>query len=300
MADKTFDITYDGPALASGTMPVRDLAPSLLSLAEIFTTASLVVFPTREPVSLEIKATAEGSFEVELIAHTVKLFDDAVDIFGSNPIQALEGLVFTIVGAQKSLFWLIKSIGSQKVVQEESATTEPGHVTLTLEDGTKLEGIPTDVVTLYKSLPIRRQARQVVTPLYREGVDVIRFKVDSSTEAEVTKDDLPAYEVAPGSEDVIVDVVQPMVLEVVSPVFEEGNKWRFNDGERKFSAAIDDEEFIARVNAGEAFAKGDLLHCDVRVIQSRVDGKLSIERRIVRVREHHRASDDQLALGEGD
>lgn len=295
MAETTFGITYDGPALRDGVMPVRELAPSLLSLAEAFTAASLVKYPTREPVALHIKATEEGSFLVDLIAASTKVFDDAVDIFGSNPMQALEGLVFSIVGAHKSLFWLIKLAHGQNVEKEEATPAEPGHVTLTFPDGTEIKGVPTDVAALYKNIPIRRHARQVVAPLREEGVDEIRFNIDGTQQASIEKADLPAYEIPPEAENVELDVIQPMVLDIVSPVFEEG-KWGFFDGDRRFSAVIEDEAFIARVDAGEPFAKGDTLHCDVRVIQSRRDKRLVIERRIVRVREHHKAADGSLSL----
>src|SRR5438046_1876358 len=102
-------------------MPVRELAPSLLALAELFTAASLVRFPMREPVALHIRATDEGSFDVHLLAETKKAFDDAVDIFASNPMQALESFVFFIVGARKSLFWLINTVKNRPVVKEEPA-----------------------------------------------------------------------------------------------------------------------------------------------------------------------------------
>jgi hypothetical protein len=277
-------------------MPVRELAPALLSLAEMFTAASLVTFPNREPVALNIKATKEGSFDIDLIAWTVKAFDDVIDLFSSNPMQALEGLVFSIVGAKKGLFWLIGSIGSKDVVGEDATALEPGHVTLTLGDGTKLEGIPTDVVALYRSLPIRQRARDVVAPLHREGIDKLYFKVGPTREAEVEKQDLPAYEVPPADENVELDVIQDMVLDVVSPLFEQG-KWRFFDGDRRFSAEIDDPAFHALVDAAEPFSKGDTLRCDVRVIQSRTaDGKLHIERRIVKVKHHHHVTEDRLSL----
>ena len=60
MAEVDFAVEYDGPALQAGRMPVRDLAPALLALGEIFTDASRVFYPEREPVALNIEATREG------------------------------------------------------------------------------------------------------------------------------------------------------------------------------------------------------------------------------------------------
>lgn len=301
MAETTFDIVYDGPALDLGVMPVRELAPALLELAEVFTTASVIKYPKRDPVALNIKATEDGSFLVQLIATTTALFDSAVDIFSSNAMQALEGLVFSVVGARKSLFWLITNVGRRQVVAEDADPMEPGCVKLTLDDGVTIEGVPTDVAEFYKNLNLRRHAQGVVDPLSRDGVDAVCFKVNDKPEARVEKDDLPSFDVPDADEKVENDVVQDMVLDIVSPVFEEGTKWSFFDGERKFSATIEDEKFVSQVNAGEAFSKGDALHCSVRVIQTRgEDNRLRVERRIVAVRAHQRRTENQLTIREGD
>jgi hypothetical protein len=300
MAEQTFGITYDGPALRDGVMPVRELAPSLLSLAETFTAASVIAYPTRKPVSLHIKATDEGSFVVDLIAHSMEVgFDDAVDVFSSNPIAALEGLVFSVVGGQKSLFWLINKTKGQTVKEEKPDPIAPGHVTLTLADESKVAGVPTEVAAFYKSVAVRRHARRVVAPLLEEGVEEIRFEIDTAAGAKIKKEDVPSYEIPAENESVEFDVTQPMSLDVVGPLFEAG-RWTFFDGERRFSAPVEDPSFLSQVDAGESFSKGDKLRCDVRVIQTRrSDGKLSIERRIVRVNEHHRASGTQPLPFEG-
>jgi hypothetical protein len=67
MAETAFRVAYDGPALATGRMPVRDLAPALLALGDLFAEASQVIYPEGKPVALSIKATEEGSFDVHLI-----------------------------------------------------------------------------------------------------------------------------------------------------------------------------------------------------------------------------------------
>jgi len=67
MAESEFGIEYAGPELDAGTMPVRDLAPALLAMGELVAAASLVVYPERPPVALNIKATEPGSFVVRLI-----------------------------------------------------------------------------------------------------------------------------------------------------------------------------------------------------------------------------------------
>jgi hypothetical protein len=77
-----------------------------------------------------------------------------------------------------------------------------------------------------------------------------------------------------------------VTLSLVSPVFKDGNKWRFNDGLSDFAAAILDTDFIAQVENGERFGKGDLLAVEMHTIQTRIGFKLNIERTIIKVLKH--------------
>jgi len=104
------------------------------------------------------------------------------------------------------------------------------------------------------------------------------------------------YFVPVASSETVTDVVVRMSLMIEAPVFKEGNKWRFSDGQQSFFADLDDREFLHRVDAGERFGKGDILSADVRINQQQTGLKLSAERTIVRVYEH-RAASHQMPLG---
>ena len=95
--------------------------------------------------------------------------------------------------------------------------------------------------------------------------------------------------------ETITDTVVRMGLMLEAPVFKDGNKWRFSDGQQSFHADIEDGEFLARVNAGERFGKGDVLMADVRISQQQSGMKISAERSLVKVHEH-KISPMQLPL----
>jgi hypothetical protein len=195
MAETAFSIAYEGPALETGRMPVRDLAPALLALGDLFTEAGQLVYPHSAPVTLSIKATEQGSFDVHLILEAEDLWDQFVDLFGSDPVTALANLKTLIAGgAGFSLFGLIKYLRGRRVEREVPAQTS-GNVKLTLNDGTAIE-IPTEVAKLYRRITIRRKAREVVSPLTREGVDQVKFadSPKAAPELVVEKGDFPAYE----------------------------------------------------------------------------------------------------------
>ncbi len=286
MAENAFGIAYDGPDLETGRMPVRDLAPALLALGELFADASVVVYPDREPVALNIEATARGSFLVRLILESAGVWDNMVDLLGSNVANALSNLTDLVVGAH-GLFWFMGKVGKRRIRSQEPATN-PGHVRLSLEDETTIE-VRSEVLDLYEKVTIRRKARQVVEPLTREGIESVRF-VEPSRPQEpyvvIEKRDVSAFEL-PVAEDALLDHETEMILEIVRLSFQAGAMWRFTDGSISFAAPIEDEDFWRRVEDGvESFRMGDLLRCRVRMIQTqRVDG-LHTDWRIIEVLQH--------------
>ena len=286
MAEIEFGVSYDGPALATGRMPVRDLAPALLALGELFTTASKLVYPDRKPVALSIKATAEGSFVVQLILESGHAWDNLVDIFGSDGAAALANLRDLVISGG-GLFWLIKRLKDRKVVSQDH-DAHPGHVILTLDDQSSLE-IPADTVTLYKSVEAREKAKRVVEPLNREGIDQVKFAGKPDTDGVILEEgDLPAYDVPEiDSDRPLLDQERELVVEIASVAFTEGNKWRLSDGEHVFFSGIEDQVFLDGVESGaEAFRKGDMLRCRMRVVQSQRAEGLHTEYCVVEVIEH--------------
>jgi hypothetical protein len=90
-----------------------------------------------------------------------------------------------------------------------------------------------------------------------------------------------------GMEKPLIDTEVEMGLQIESPTFKEGNKWRFFDGQNSFWADIQDEIFLNRVNLGiERFGKGDTLLVKLRIKQSSTLGNLNIERAITEVLDH--------------
>jgi hypothetical protein len=62
VAELVFDLQYDGPALQTHEMDVRDLAPALLATAELFQEMNRVAHPTDPEVSVNVGATGMDRF----------------------------------------------------------------------------------------------------------------------------------------------------------------------------------------------------------------------------------------------
>src|SRR3954447_20078355 len=97
MAETAFEVKYDGEALRDGRMPVRDLAPALLALGELFRIAGSELYPDLPPPTLEAKATEKGSFDVHLIINASDAWEQVMNMLtakGSTALSNLEALVF--------------------------------------------------------------------------------------------------------------------------------------------------------------------------------------------------------------
>jgi hypothetical protein len=283
MAEAEFGVKYDGPALADGRMPVKDLAPALLALGDLFTEASLVAFPDRDPATLNIRATESGSFLVLLGLHSPEAWDQIIQLLSGKTMTALVNLQ-NLIFAGGGLLWLMKELRGHPIASTERL--ESGHIRLTLPDGTILEVIP-EALALYERQSARKAAREVVEPLHRPGVERLEFGRDDEEVLAIEEDDLPAYELPEPEEEVLLDREEESIVTLVTVPLAEGYKWRFSEGDNVFTASLEDPVFRARIDAGEAFRKGDMLRVRMRVVQTEREGKLHVERAILEVLEHY-------------
>jgi hypothetical protein len=295
LPETTFEVVYDGPALDDGRMPVRDLAPALLALGDLFVDASGVVHPRQPPVALKIKATAEGSFVIDLLLEAPGVWDNFVNLFSSDGASALVNFRDAVLGTA-GLFWLVKQVAGRAIKSKEDSP-EPGHIRITLNDGTTLD-VPADVLLLFESLPVRGKAREVVQPLTRDGIDRVSFRSDREKTVEIEKQDLSAYAIPEVEEVPVLERETEIVVSIVGPVFLDDNKWRLTDGEQTFYAKIDDRQFLNDIDRGvESFRKGDMLQCRVRRVQTRRGDTLHSDYTVIEVQEHI-PREEQLQLGE--
>ena len=286
MAEAAFGLQYDGPALVSHEMDVRDLAPALIATAELCQQMSQAMRPTDPPIAVNVRATTEGSFVVQLIL----VYERTRHVLAGDDVTAAANLaqLVTVLG---TFVTLIVHRARSRVAREEPSAL-PGMIRITLVDGTTIE-LHKGVLDLEQNLAVRTSLREMVRPLTRDGVEVLRIKQDEVILSEVAKADLDAYDVDELSltpPEVLLRNSGQEYLTVLSAVFQDDRKWRFTDGEATFSASITDLEFLRRVDGGEPFAKGDLLLAEVERTQTRDKRGLHTDIGIRRVIEHISAS----------
>ena len=116
-----FSVSYEGDALAQNTMDVRDLAPALLALGQSFERANSLFNGDRASISLRIRATKPGSFEIGLFLQQV--LEGATDVLsGDLMVSAFVLKELLIGGGDKGVIGLLqflKHLGGKKPQQIE-------------------------------------------------------------------------------------------------------------------------------------------------------------------------------------
>ena len=288
MSNCTFSIAYLGPAVDAGAMPVKDIAPALLALGEIFDAANDEFNDEAARVEIYVNATSTGSFQIDLDL-TQTIYQKFSSLLSSETVTTVYELKELLVAGGLGVIWLVKKLRGRAADKAEE--TDEGKLRLTVGSDTLLEINP-KVYELYNNPRVRNALQSLIAdPLRKDGIDVFQVRTGTDLSESVSKDEAEYFCGMPESD---ADVLTTNVLEtafVISTVaFKKGNKWRFYDGNATISAEIADEVFLRKVAAGEeVFANGDVLICRVRIQQteSRLSGVHSVYT-IEKVLEHKR------------
>jgi len=273
-----FSVRYDGPALSNHTMDVRELAPALLALAHLVEEAG------------NFKS---GSFGIDLEA-IQSIAEQVLSMLAGHGVTATTNLI-TLLNAlgflrgSDTCFGLIDLIKRLRGRKPTTISQEGDKIFVSCKDTQTTETIEVDLLTgrLYQSRLVRQHLEKALKPLACEGVDFFAVGQDGHAHVVVRDDELPFFTAAAEDEETVSDdVSRNVLLQIESAVFREGNKWRFSDGGSAFYAEIADEDFLARVDAGERFGKLDVLLVDLQSIQSITDSGLKIRHIITSVHEH--------------
>lgn len=260
-------------------MSVRDLAPALLGLADVFQVAHETLSPGEPPVSLEIKATDEGSFVVELSL----IHQQIVNALISDDSLAAGSLIVFVTGAA-GLFSFVRN---RRRATSEMQTAD-GTVRLVMLDGTHMD-FPAQVLTLARQPAIRQGVADVIAPLFREGIDKVDMRATAQSDPWVTITDADLPDVTEAlTEEVrilLVNQTYEQLLTIVAPNFDSDRKWKVSDGGPWFWVSVRDPLFRGQIDRHEiVFGKGDRMHVRVNLQQWEGEGgEIHTEREVTRV-----------------
>ena len=301
MNEAHFTLKFEGSAFDNGEIDVHDLAPALLALGDMFQTANELMNQDKTKTSVKVRATSEGSFEVDLtlwqdVISSLLTFSTihAKDIESANSLADLVLKTGAIVGTPAGgLFLFIKWLKGRKPDQIKDIAD--GNVSVHVGDNVFITNKKT--IILAESVDVRENAHKLVSTLKRDGIDRISCRQGDQEEfLSIEKSDIQSFIVPEIEEEELEESTRKMRLQIISLSFKEQNKWRLTDGSEPFSAIIEDINFLNKIDNNEvSFGKNDYLECNVRERQIMTASGLKMERTIVEVLTHKHAG-KQLRL----
>lgn len=267
--DAYFHIVYDGPALASNEMDVKDLAPALLAISEALEETNRVFNRGRAELAINIRGSFKvGCFGIDLHV-TQDILQNILNLVKKDDIVAgatlLAYLGFGAAAANQSakgLLQVLKWLRGRPIHKVDMSGEGPA-VIHTADDTLEVDKA---VIELLRNHRVRKALEKaIVDPLTRDGIDTFAStgSIEDAREDRfitIEKDEINAF-IAPEPEDEVIDEkTYKANLQAVSVIFQENNKWRFTDGAVTFFAEILDERFIEKVQNNDiAFSKDDIL-----------------------------------------
>lgn len=297
MSHLDFKLSYDGPAVEAGRMDVRDLAPALLAIGNLMEATNRLVNGSNASAKVQVKTVGAGSFAISLDV-SVRFLQTVKDLLTGSEASAATNLITILTGAGTvgvGAIALIRKMRGRSPSKISSA--ENGRVKVEI-DGLLIE-VSEDVARVAVDSSVRLALERVVAePLAREGIDKVSFGALEKLE-QIEKADGFAFLMPPNREGGAYEYRYRAPLSIVSLSFKEGNKWRLHDGKAVLSATVTDDDFSRRVDRSEeAFSKGDILICDIRVVTREDFNGLRSEYFVERVVEHRRPMRQQSLFAE--
>ncbi|MFT8817992.1 MAG: hypothetical protein ABF826_08210 [Komagataeibacter saccharivorans] len=289
MSKATFTIAYDGPALKNHAMDVRALAPALLGFGTLFEAANSTLNGESAKTKVQVTALESGSFQISF---------EVVQTFYSHIVAILSGPTISAAANLQSLLGFGGVIGGIIYLIKKFRGKSPDKVTplkdgmVRLQYGDETVDIPIECLKLLQSLPVRDALQKIIEePLKMDGIEVFEVRSGGKTIESINRSESVYFARPSVPDEILVDDHRRAAFSIMALAFKDDNKWRLFDGTNTISASIEDHDFLRRVNLNEvSFSKGDVLVCDIHIIQKQTDNGLKTEYTVEKVIDHKPAA----------
>jgi len=279
-------LEYHGSMVDMGRMDAYQTAANILAFSDYLGVIAKTAFGEKAILRSEIQGLRGESFDIDFALTIAGAISTALFSTGSP-----RDLIDITIESLKAWIHLNgkppESISQSQNSNEFAVRNNVGEITY----------VRADVINVITDRRAGEAVQQFLGKPLSEGIDHIGIRsLTSGKEAVVDKEHAGAF--------VPIEIEKPLLeneaivgLVIESPVFKEGNKWKFSDGQASFYAEVRDEEFMTRVENGlERFGKGDVLIVNLLTIQKQVPTGLKAERVVLEVREHREAGQQMSML----
>jgi hypothetical protein len=277
--ERRLRLKYSGGLASFGELDAYDLSEAISGFSDFLTALGTARFGNDFEVHPNISAIERGSFDVEFVLHLLSS-DTAGLLYAALQVPSgFAGFLKLI----SEVFSLLKHLQGEppKLVERQ----REGTVMVTNNNGV-INNFSAETLVVISEPSAGRAARKFVgRPLQTSATDV---EVLSNGELVASASREQSGSFTPiNIGEVLAENSNEMHLTIQTAVFEGKTNWKFNDGQKTFSAPIEDSEFLANVSRGrEAFRKGDELVVRMRATQKRLNGQLRAEYAIEKVIQH--------------
>lgn len=293
---------YDGEALKNHTIDAKLLAEVFIGVTDLVQRANLIINGgltvdiTTEVCAIEtgcVKTVLRFLRKTDRHLYLLDKKDAVVTVIGLIGFSYQKNNPFVQIPSSVVLSWnlfsfLFKTIGRGKRIVTTGEKNENSEVPATVEDR---EGnretclVPEPVLELAEDKKIRQNAKEIVKPLTNNGIEKLKIQNQEGVDLQnITKSEAVSFVTATEEEQLLHETVSELPLSFETISFKEGNKWKFSDGEKCFSASIKDREFLNDVVESKIrFSKSDMLKAEVKTIQKFKENKLQTEYEIIKV-----------------
>lgn len=276
-------IRYSGYALEDGKMDVYRASENMIAFSEFMDAAVKVAYGNAAEAKTEVSGFKHGSFTTSMV---VTVAGQAATIFTSlSPDQ-----LWSVVKGAFDLWKFLKGLAPKSVQNNGNTCTVTNNYGEVIQIKTESFNL---VMNEKASESVARYIGRGLAPDGFESLEIVGNNGQSTLT--VSKAESIGFKKVT-SENIVSDNESRMIVHIVAAVFQDGNKWRLSDGERTFSAAILDGNFLATVDGGARFGKGDVLDVDMRIVQNLDGMKTSIERFILKVHRHLTPQEQQQLI----
>lgn len=289
-ADKNnITIAYTGSAVDDGTMDVSILGPALMALGTLVNEANKTINNDNSQIAVKVNADFQkGSFEIQLdVIRTIteqlqSLFNNPTSVGDLLSILGLGGAIQSIVGIS-SVIDFIKWVKKRKI----DKITKHGNGMCSVSIGDETVNVNIIIINLYQSVIVRESLNDMISPVRREGIDAfeVRNKQGNAIQS-INKEESVGFEfsVADNTPEENISVQTYVQWVRILTVNFEDLKWRFQSGDNKYYAKIEDENFLKEIENGLSFTKGDTLQIELEQTQTvRPDSSIKNEYRVLKV-----------------